>query len=306
MSPAKLVLVSNRIPVTITTENGKLKGHPSSGGLVSALEPLLKNHGGIWIGSGGTEDSPEIRKILEEASGDNPYKYSPLFLTEEEQSNFYEGFSNEIVWPLFHDLQSRCNFDPRYWEFYERVNGKFADAVENASEPEDLIWIHDYQLMQVGKTVRSRRPKARLAFFLHIPFPSPDIFAKLPWRQQILEDLLAHDLVGLQTGRDQRNLVACLRCFLPQVKREKGAWPSAAADTPTSNRSPLALTFIRSRRNPSRRPCKNGRSRSKPRRTGFRLRWGWTASITPREFRSGSRRLAIFYATILSSIGWLS
>jgi trehalose 6-phosphate synthase/phosphatase len=218
MSPAKLVLVSNRIPVTITTENGKLKGHPSSGGLVSALEPLLKNHGGIWIGSGGTEDSPEIRKILEEASGDNPYKYSPLFLTEEEQSNFYEGFSNEIVWPLFHDLQSRCNFDPRYWEFYERVNGKFADAVENASEPEDLIWIHDYQLMQVGKTVRSRRPKARLAFFLHIPFPSPDIFAKLPWRQQILEDLLAHDLVGLQTGRDQRNLVACLRCFLPQVK----------------------------------------------------------------------------------------
>jgi trehalose 6-phosphate synthase/phosphatase len=218
MNPAKLVLVSNRIPVTITSEGGKLKGHASSGGLVSALEPLLKNHGGIWIGSGGTEDSPEIREILEKASGDDPYKYSPLFLTEEEQSNYYEGFSNEIVWPLFHDLQSRCNFDPEYWDFYERVNAKFADAVERASAPEDLIWIHDYQLMQVGKTLRSRRPNARLAFFLHIPFPSPDIFAKLPWRQQILEDLLAHDLVGLQTTRDQRNLVACLRTFLPQVK----------------------------------------------------------------------------------------
>jgi trehalose 6-phosphate synthase/phosphatase len=218
MSPAKLVLVSNRIPITITTEDGKLKGHPSSGGLVSALEPLLKNHGGIWIGSGGTEDSPEIREILEKASGDNLYKYSPLFLTEEEQSNFYEGFSNEIVWPLFHDLQSRCNFDPRYWEFYQRVNEKFADAVEQASEPGDLIWIHDYQLMQVGKALRSRWPKARLAFFLHIPFPSPDIFAKLPWRQQILEDLLAHDLVGVQTGRDQRNLIACIRSFLPLVK----------------------------------------------------------------------------------------
>jgi trehalose 6-phosphate synthase/phosphatase len=212
------VLVSNRIPITITTEDGKLKGHPSSGGLVSALEPLLKNHGGIWIGSGGTEDTPEIREILENASGDNPYKYSPLFLTEEEQSNFYEGFSNEIVWPLFHDLQSRCNFDPRYWDFYSRVNGKFADAVEKASKPSDLIWIHDYQLMQVGKALRSRRAKARLAFFLHIPFPSPDIFAKLPWRQQILEDLLAHDLLGVQTGRDQRNLVACVRCFLPAVK----------------------------------------------------------------------------------------
>jgi trehalose 6-phosphate synthase/phosphatase len=218
MRSQKLVLVSNRIPITFTTEGGKLKGVPSSGGLVSALEPLLKDHGGIWVGSGGTEDTPQIREILEQASGDSPYQYAPLFLTEEEQSNFYEGFSNEIVWPLFHDLQSRCNFDPRYWEFYERVNRKFADAVEKASGPDDLIWIHDYQLMKVGKTLRCRRPGARLAFFLHIPFPSPDIFAKLPWRQQILEDLLAHDLIGVQTVRDQRNLVACIRSFVPSVK----------------------------------------------------------------------------------------
>jgi trehalose 6-phosphate synthase/phosphatase len=218
MRAQKLVLVSNRIPITFTTEGGKLKGLPSSGGLVSALEPLLKDHGGIWVGSGGTEDTPRIREILEQASGDNPYRYAPLFLTEEEQSNFYEGFSNEIVWPLFHDLQSRCNFDPRYWDFYERVNRKFADAVEKASGPSDLIWIHDYQLMQAGKTLRCRRPGARLAFFLHIPFPSPDIFAKLPWRQQILEDLLAHDLIGVQTVRDQRNLVACIRSFVPSVK----------------------------------------------------------------------------------------
>ena len=218
MRSQKLVLVSNRIPITFTTEGGKLKGLPSSGGLVSALEPLLKDHGGIWVGSGGTEDTPQIREILEQASGDSPFKYAPLFLTEEEQSNFYEGFSNEIVWPLFHDLQSRCNFDPRYWEFYERVNRKFADAVEKASKPDDLIWIHDYQLMKVGKTLRCRRPGARLAFFLHIPFPSPDIFAKLPWRQQILEDLLAHDLIGVQTGRDQMNLVACIRSFVPSVK----------------------------------------------------------------------------------------
>ena len=218
MNRPQLVLVSNRIPITISSENGKLKGQPSSGGLVSALEPLLKEHGGIWVGSGGTEESPRIRKILEQASGENPYKYVPLFLTEEEQTKFYEGFSNEIIWPLFHDLQSRCNFDPDYWEFYERVNCKFADAVEQASKPGDLIWIHDYQLMQVGENLRRRRPKARLAFFLHIPFPSPDIFAKLPWRQQVLEDLLAHDLIGVQTGRDQRNLIACLRCFVPGVK----------------------------------------------------------------------------------------
>ncbi len=218
MKSPNLVLVSNRIPITFTAEDGVLKGQPSSGGLVSALEPLLKNHGGTWVGSGGTEDSPRIRKILEKASENSPYEYAPLFLTEEEQSNYYEGFSNEIVWPLFHDLQSRCNFDPNYWEFYGRVNRKFADAAEKASKPGDLIWIHDYQLMQVGKTLRCRRPGARLAYFLHIPFPSPDIFAKLPWRTQILEDLLAHDLVGVQTGRDQRNLIACIRGFVPSVK----------------------------------------------------------------------------------------
>ncbi|MGC2399445.1 MAG: trehalose-6-phosphate synthase [Acidobacteriaceae bacterium] len=218
MKAQELVLVSNRIPMTFTTEEGKLKGVPSSGGLITALEPLLKEHGGIWVGSAGAEDSPELRKILKDSGKDSSFRYEPLFLTEEEQSNFYEGFSNEIIWPLFHDLQSRCNFDPRYWEFYERVNGKFAQGVEKASRPDDLVWIHDYQLMQVGKVLRSRRPDARLAFFLHIPFPSPDIFAKLPWRQQILHDLLAHDLVGLQTRRDQRNLIACLRYFLSEVK----------------------------------------------------------------------------------------
>jgi trehalose 6-phosphate synthase len=213
-----LVLVSNRIPITIHSENGKLTGHPSSGGLVSALEPLLKQHGGVWVGSGGTEESPKIREILKHASGDNPYKYVPLFLTEEEQSKFYEGFSNEIIWPLFHDLQSRCNFDPSYWEFYERVNARFAETVERTSKAGDLIWIQDYQLMLVGKYVRDHRPKARLAFFLHIPFPSPDIFAKLPWRQQVLENLLAHDLIGVQTMRDERNLIACLRSFVPGIK----------------------------------------------------------------------------------------
>ena len=297
MKSPHLVLVSNRIPITFTTEDGVLKGQPSSGGLVSALEPLLKDHGGIWVGSGGTEDSPRIRKILEKASGNNPYKYAPLFLTEEEQSNYYEGFSNEIVWPLFHDLQSRCNFDPHYWEFYERVNRKFADAVEKASEPGDLIWIHDYQLMQVGKTLRCRRPGARLAFFLHIPFPSPDIFAKLPWRTQILEDLLAHDLIGVQTGRDQRNLIACLRCFVPSVKisgRGRAAWWSASAGARTSRPSRSASTIAALPTNPRPNRCWNARSRSKPRRMTFRSRSASTASTTPRAFPSGSRPMATF------------
>ena len=114
----------------------------------------LKDHGGIWVGSGGTEDTPQIRKILEQASGDNPYKYAPLFLTEEEQSNFYEGFSNEIVWPLFHDLNRAATSTRGYWEFYERVNRKFADAVE---KPRGIL-----VLTRSGSTTTSSCRWARL------------------------------------------------------------------------------------------------------------------------------------------------
>ena len=223
MRSQKLVLVSHRIPITFTTEGGKLKGQPSSGGLVSALEPLLKDHGGIWVGSGGTEDTPEIRKILEQASGDSPYKYAPLFLTEEEQSNFYEGFSNEIVWPLFTICNRAATSIRGIGSSTSGSIGKFADAVEKASRPGDLIWIHDYQLMKVGKTLRCRRPDARLAFFLHIPFPSPDIFAKLPWRQQILEDLLAHDLIGVQTGGTSGTWWPAFAPSCPRSKFPEGA-----------------------------------------------------------------------------------
>ena len=110
-------------------------------------------------------------------------RYLPVFLSAEEQTNFYEGFSNEILWPLFHDLQSRCNFAPRYWEFYRRVNQRFAAASLKASQPNDVIWIQDYQLMDVGRQIRQKRPDGMLAFFMHIPFPAPDIFEKLPWRR---------------------------------------------------------------------------------------------------------------------------
>jgi trehalose 6-phosphate synthase/phosphatase len=213
-----LVVVSNRIPLTFSDRNGEVKEQRSSGGLVSALAPLLENHGGTWVGSAGPDDSPAIRRALKQATHGRPYKLSPLFLNEEETHNFYHGFSNEVLWPLFHDLQSRCNFDPMYWHFYQRVNRKFAEVTERVADQDDLIWIHDYQLMQVGRTVRAHRPGSRLAFFLHIPFPPPDIFEKLPWRREILEGLLEHNLIGLQTRRDERNFVACLRSFVPSIK----------------------------------------------------------------------------------------
>ena len=217
----ELVIISNRLPLSFEKHGDKLHVKASSGGLVTALEPLLQEHGGIWVGGAGTEEDPRVIKELAELSAKHHYKYEPLFLTPEENAKFYEGFSNEIVWPLFHDLQSRCNFDPGYWEFYLRVNAKFAETAAKVAKKNSLIWINDYQLMQVAPVLRRKLPKTTLAFFLHIPFPPPDIFEKLPWRQAVLEGLLAHDVVGLQTQRDQRNFIACLRSFIPNLVIER-------------------------------------------------------------------------------------
>jgi trehalose 6-phosphate synthase/phosphatase len=215
---SRLVVVSNRIPLTFRREAGRLTAVPSSGGLVSALEPILSEHGGVWVGSAGTEDCPELHEQLDAATREHRFRYAPVLLSEEEQANYYEGFSNEVLWPLFHDLQSLCVFDPIYYQFYEQVNQKFSQVVESVSEPSDTIWVHDYQLLRLAHALRQRRPQAWLAFFLHIPFPPPDIFAKLPWRREILEGLLAHDCVGVQTARDEHNLVTSIRAYMPGAK----------------------------------------------------------------------------------------
>jgi trehalose 6-phosphate synthase len=238
--------VSNRLPVSFVSEDGKLTAKVSSGGLVSALEPLLKEHGGLWVGSAGTQDSPEIHSQLEKATEEHNYRYAPIFLTEEEQANYYEGFSNEVLWPLFHDLQSRCVFDPAYWDFYQRVNRKFAKKVLDETGEQDTIWVHDYQLLQVGSAIREARPHARVAFFLHIPFPAPDIFEKLPWRREVLEGLLDYDFIGLQTKRDEHNLVACLRSFAPGIRitgQDNGRVVTNAHRKTTIQAMPISIDF---------------------------------------------------------------
>lgn len=213
----RLVIVSNRLPISFERDKEELKVKPSSGGLVSALEPLLKKNGGVWVGNAGTEEHARAEQLLKEGAQEHAYEYQPVFLTKEEQENFYEGFSNEVVWPLFHDLQSRCKFDPKYWDYFLKVNNKFAEATAKVARKNDPIWIHDYQLMHVGVRLRQKLPQARIYFFLHIPFPSPDIFSKLPWRKEILESLLAYDVVGLQTERDMRNFLGCMRSCVPSI-----------------------------------------------------------------------------------------
>lgn len=213
----RLLIVSNRLPVSFEADGDHLKMKPGSGGLISALEPLLRSQGGVWVGNAGSEDPIRVEECLRESAREHAYEYQPVFLSKEEQDNFYEGFSNEVIWPLFHDLQSRCNFEPKFWDFFLRVNRKFAEATAEVAEKNDVIWIHDYQLMNVGAYLRKRLPHAKIHFFLHIPFPSPDIFSKLPWRKEILEGLLEYDVVGLQTEHDLRNFLGCLRANLSHV-----------------------------------------------------------------------------------------
>jgi trehalose 6-phosphate synthase len=135
------------------------------------------------------------------------YALKPVRLTADEIDRYYFGFSNEILWPLLHGLQSRCNFDPAYWTAYQEVNRKFAQVIAENARATDYIWVHDYHLMLVGKELRAIGVKCRVGFFLHVPFPPRDLFAILPWRSQIIEALSEYDLVGFQTMRDRNNFI---------------------------------------------------------------------------------------------------
>ena len=147
------------------------------------------------------------------ASKSAGYKLKPVVLTEEELSRYYLGFSNEVIWPLFHDLQTHCNFDPAYWNTYQAVNRKFARAIARNAGANDYIWVQDYHLMLVAKELRGMGVERNVGFFLHIPFPPPDIFVKMPWRSQILEAMLQYDLLGFQTARDRNNFIYCVEAL---------------------------------------------------------------------------------------------
>jgi len=226
----RLVVVSNRLPVTMERNNDGLVVHPSSGGLVSALLPIFNNTGGVWIGWPGIDHDPEIQTALrgECAPG---CSFEPVFLNAAEMLHFYNGCCNEIIWPLFHDLQSRCNFNATHWTVYHDVNEKFADAVDRSTGRNDFIWVHDYHLMMLADCLRARGNRSRLAYFHHIPFPPPDVFEKLPWREEILRGLMQFNEIGFQTDRDRRNFVHSLRRCLGKIRvHRRGTKFLVAAD----------------------------------------------------------------------------
>ena len=210
----RLLIVTNRLPVTVTLKPDGMELVDSPGGVATGLRQAYQASGGLWIGWPGeiarlsAADRQQLEKELAQRS------IMPVFLTAQEVRQYYENFANGVIWPLFHYLLERMPLDAKGWDVYRRVNEKFADAVAGIYQPGDIVWVHDYQLMLVPALLRQRLPDARIGFFLHIPFPSPEVFRILPWREAILEGLLGADLVGFHTGAYVRHFTTSLRYVL--------------------------------------------------------------------------------------------
>jgi trehalose 6-phosphate synthase/phosphatase len=212
MRAYNLVVVSNRLPVSVVKENGRLEYQASPGGLATAMSSLEQSDK-IWVGWPGiaSDDLTDDEKdeIVSELAKQQCY---PVFLTEQQVELFYEGYSNDTLWPLFHYFQSLSRHYDEYWEAYQQVNQLFAEAAASVSAEGGSVWIHDYHLMVMPSQLRSLLPSATIGFFLHIPFPSFEIYRLLPQRKDILRGLLGADLIGFHVYDYARHfLSSCLR-----------------------------------------------------------------------------------------------
>ncbi len=216
----KLIIASNRLPFVLERKGDSWRLVPGSGGLVTALAPVLKDRGGIWIGWPGIVGKVDISNQLSFASKTAGFSMKPVHLEEKDVRQYYIGLSNEVLWPLFHDLQSYCNFDPSYWQAYMDINARFAQVIGENAGPDDFIWVHDYHLLCTASELKKIGITTNTGFFLHIPFPPLDIFVKLPWRKEILHSMLDYDIIGFQTLRDRRNFIQCLRTFVDDISIE--------------------------------------------------------------------------------------
>jgi trehalose 6-phosphate synthase/phosphatase len=211
----RTVIVSNRLPITVRAEGGTLDLQPSVGGLATGLLGVHERSGGLWIGWPGIGATQATGRSLDRQLVERRLAAVPL--SAEEIERYYQGYSNAVLWPVFHSFAGELPLDPDGAEVYERVNARFAEAVVKHHRPGDRIWIHDYQLLRVPALVREQLPEARIGFFLHIPFPTSEMFRVLPERAALLEGLLGADLVGFHTA-------SYMRHFSSAVLRVLGAW----------------------------------------------------------------------------------
>jgi alpha,alpha-trehalose-phosphate synthase [UDP-forming] len=219
----RLVLVSNREPyVRKRGPDGKGFFERTTGGLVTALDPVMRRCGGVWLAWDPGGD-PKAQHRFEVPERGPTFTLRQVPLTSREVRRYYFGFANRALWPLCHYFIDRCHFDEAEWHDYVAVNERFADATAAECEPGDLIWVHDYHFCLLPKMIRERRPKGLIAYFLHIPFPADEVFHIIPWRAQILEGLLGADLVGMHTSRYVADFLACCERLLgARVDYEEG------------------------------------------------------------------------------------
>jgi trehalose 6-phosphate synthase/phosphatase len=196
----RLIIVANRLPVNTTRRAGNLHFSQSPGGLATGLKSLPESTERLWLGWPGmtneklkADDKDQIREKLAEID------CRPVFLSRSQTEGYYQGFSNKTIWPLFHYFPRRTVYEDRYWKAYKQVNKIFCEEVMKLARPDDSIWVHDYQLMLLPELLRQKLPGSAIGFFLHIPWPSFELFRLLPWREKILNGLLGADLIGFHT-----------------------------------------------------------------------------------------------------------
>ncbi|GGU85024.1 alpha,alpha-trehalose-phosphate synthase (UDP-forming) [Lentzea flava] len=211
---AEFVVVANRLPVDLERlPDGTERWKHSPGGLVSALEPFLRSHSGAWVGWPGVADA-EVAPFE-----DDGLLLHPVQLSAKDVEDYYEGFSNGTLWPLYHDVVAQPAFHRHWWNAYVRVNQRFADATAKIAAQGATVWVQDYQLQLVPAMLREQRPDLKIGFFLHIPFPPVELFMQLPWRTEIIRGLLGADLVGFHRPGGAQN-------FLWLARRLVGLEPS--------------------------------------------------------------------------------
>jgi trehalose 6-phosphate synthase/phosphatase len=209
----RIIFVSNRLPVTIEKKRGEFIYRRSVGGLATGLGSFYESFDSMWIGwTGITRDtiSGEERENIEETMKEK-YGNIPIFLSKTDVKMFYFGFCNKTIWPLFHYFPNYTVYNEKFWKAYKKVNEIFCDVLVDVADQDDTIWIHDYQLMLLPGLIREKMPHSKIGFFLHIPFPSFEIFRLLPWRRELAEGLLGADLIGFHTYDYARHFLSSIR-----------------------------------------------------------------------------------------------
>jgi len=221
----RLVVVSNRLPYNPSRTSRGIRYVKGSGGLVTALDPILRLSNGLWIGwDGGTGPPMEEKRVtVSEPEGEGSYQLRFVNLTEKEISHYYYSFSNRTLWPLFHNFIGMIHFSSADWKTYFKTNAYFAGTILEEANPSDIIWVQDYHLCLVPNFIRYQNPDLRPYFFLHTPFPPYDTFRVLPWGKPILEGLLGSEKIGFHLKNYADNFLDCVEKILNgHVDRERG------------------------------------------------------------------------------------